>query len=135
LGSESGDVFRRQGRHRRRKLASDGRIGQRGTKPKEPQSCRGHAIGCYAVKIRRPFASEDVAKYVIVNDDGSHLRGSEVRIVESSDESQMVSGGEGLSQELVPSTRRKKDHSVTQVNDRHSTTVIEPPAVADRRWY
>ena len=64
-----------------------------------------------------------------------HLGGCEVRIVESSNEPQMVFGGEGLSQELLPSTRRKKDHGVTQVNDRHSTTVIEPPAVADRRWY
>jgi hypothetical protein len=72
---------------------------------------------------------------VIVNDDGSHLRGSEIRVVESSDESQVVFGGEGLSQELLPSTRWKKDHDVTQVNDRHSTTVIESPAVADRRWY
>jgi len=47
----------------------------------------------------------------------------------------MVFGGKSLSQELLPSTRRKKDHGVTQVNDRHSTTVIESPAVADRCWY
>jgi hypothetical protein len=72
---------------------------------------------------------------VIVNDNGSHLRGSEVRVVKSSDESQMVFGGEGLSQEMLPSARRKKDHGVTQVNDRHSTTLIEPPSVADRRWH
>jgi hypothetical protein len=72
---------------------------------------------------------------VIVNDDGSHLRSSEVRVVESSDESQMVFSGEGLGQEPLVSTRGKKDHGVSQVNDRHSTTMIESPAVADRRWY
>jgi hypothetical protein len=47
----------------------------------------------------------------------------------------MVFGSEGLGQELLPSTRWKQDHGVTQVNDRHSTTVIESPSMADRRWH
>jgi hypothetical protein len=112
-GSEPVDGFRSQSRHWRRKLAGDSWIGQWWTQAKEPQACRGDAIGCHAVEILRPFARENVAKDVIVDDDGSHLCGCEVRIVQSSNESQMVFGGECLSQEVLPSTWRKKDHGVT----------------------
>jgi hypothetical protein len=71
---------------------------------------------------------------VVVNDNGNHLCGGEVWVVETTDESQMILSRKGLSQELLPPTRWKKDQGVTQVNNRHSTTVIKSPSMADRRW-
>jgi hypothetical protein len=41
----------------------------------------------------------------------------------------MVLGTEGLSEEFLAPSRRKKDHRVPQVDDRHSTAVIESPAM------
>lgn len=90
---------------------------------------------CYSIKIRRSFGGEDVAKYVIVYDERRHLRGGQVRVIKSANESQMVLGCEGLSQDLLPSTWRKQDHGVSQVDHHHSTTMIEPPSMADRCWY
>jgi hypothetical protein len=43
----------------------------------------------------------------------------------------MVLGTESLREKLLGSPRRKKNHGVPQVDDRHSTAAIEPPAMAD----
>jgi hypothetical protein len=46
----------------------------------------------------------------------------------------MVLGTEGSREELLTPAGWKKDDGVSQVNDGHSTAVIEPPAVPDCCW-
>jgi hypothetical protein len=67
---------------------------------------------------------------VVVDDDGWHLCRGQIRVVDSFNESTMVLGAESMSEELLASPRRKKNHGVPQVDDRHSTPAIEPPAMA-----
>jgi hypothetical protein len=67
---------------------------------------------------------------VVVDDDGWHLGRGQIRIVDSFNESKMVLGAESMSKDLLAPSRRKKNHGVPQVEDRHSTPAIEPPAMA-----
>jgi len=67
---------------------------------------------------------------VVVDDDGRHLGRGQIRVVDSFNESTMVLGTESLGEELLAPPWRKKNHGVPQVDDRHSTAAIEPPAMA-----
>jgi hypothetical protein len=71
---------------------------------------------------------------MVVNDDGNHLCRGEIGVAEALDESSMVFSAKGLGQEALLPTWWKKDHRVAQVNDGHSTSVIEAPSMADCRW-
>jgi hypothetical protein len=42
----------------------------------------------------------------------------------------MILGTESLSEELLTPTRWKKDHRVAQVDDGHTTAMIESPAMS-----
>jgi hypothetical protein len=69
---------------------------------------------------------------VVVDDDRRHLnlgRG-QIRIIESFNESTMVFGTESLREKLLTAPRRKKNNGISEVEDRHSTAAIKPPAMA-----
>jgi hypothetical protein len=72
---------------------------------------------------------------VVVHDEGSHSVRGEIGVVELTDTTQMVLSTEGLSEELLTSTGRKKHHRVAEVDNGHPTTVIKAPAMANGRWH
>ena len=67
---------------------------------------------------------------MVVDDGGRHLGRGQIGVVDSLNESTMVLGAESLCEELLAPPRRKKNHGVPQVDDRHSSPAIEPPAMA-----
>jgi len=71
---------------------------------------------------------------VIINNNGGHLSGGEVWIVESLDESQMIFSAEGLCSQLLASIWRKENYRVTQIDHRNFATVVEPPSMTNSGW-
>jgi hypothetical protein len=69
---------------------------------------------------------------MIVDDDGGHLRGRQVWVVEGPNKPEMVACRKGLGKEHLFSTGRKKDHGFPQVGYDDTTAVIESPPVANR---
>jgi hypothetical protein len=67
---------------------------------------------------------------VVVDDDERHLGRGQIRVVDAFNESTMVLGAESLREELLAPPRRQKNHGIPEVDDRHSTPSIEPPAMA-----
>jgi hypothetical protein len=67
---------------------------------------------------------------VVIHDDGGHSGSGQIRVVDFFNESTMVLGAESLREDLLTPPWRKKNHGVPQVDDRHSTPPIEPPAMA-----
>jgi hypothetical protein len=62
---------------------------------------------------------QEVAKKMIVDDEGRHLHRREIRIVKAAHKHSMVLGAEGLRQESLALSRRKENHGVARVNDGH----------------
>ena len=67
----------------------------------------------------RAGAGQEVAEDVVVDDDGRHSGCGQIRVVDFSYESTMVLGAESFREDLLAPPRRKKNHGIPQVDDRH----------------
>jgi hypothetical protein len=67
---------------------------------------------------------------VVVDDDGSHLRRREIGVVEPNNKALVVFSTEGLSDEPLAPSWRKKNHRVSQVDHGDPAAVVEPPSMA-----
>ncbi len=126
------DVSRQAG-HWGGELSGDGWVSERGTQPEQPEAGGGNALRCDPVEVLRALAGQDVAQQVVVNDEGGHLRRREIWVVELADELQVSVGAQCLPEEPLPGAGREEDHSVTEVDEGHSSTLIEPPSTAYSR--
>jgi hypothetical protein len=118
---KSGDWFR--------ELSGHLRVRKGGAEPEVPQSGGRWTVGCKTIQIRRPLARQDVAQKVVVGDDGCHLPGRQIGIVEIADELPMPLIRQCVGEDLLTAAGRQEDHGVAQIDHRHSPTVIEP-----QRW-
>ena len=110
-------------------------VRQGGAEPEEPQSGGRYAVGRKTTQIRRPLAGQDVTKKVVVDDDGCHLRGRQIGIVDFADELAMLFGRQSVGKELLTAARREEDHGIAQVDNRDSSTMIQPPPMAHGSRY
>jgi hypothetical protein len=76
---------------------------ERGTQPKKPETSGGQTFRSDSVQIGRPFAREDVAKKMVVDNDRSHLRRGEVAVGEPSNQLSMILCAEGPREERLAS--------------------------------
>ena len=74
----------------RRELPGDAWLSQRRAQTEQPEPGGGDPAGCQSAEVGWAVADEDVPKEMVVDDNGRHLRGGEIGIVELADESQVV---------------------------------------------
>jgi len=113
LGRQCGDLrsksvlnISRQPGDRCRELAGHFGIGKGRAESKEPQSGGRYAVGRKTTQIRRPLAGQDVTQKVVVDDDGGHLRGRQIGIVDFADELAMPFSRKCVGEELLTAAGR-----------------------------
>ncbi len=130
LFTKSGLGVSRQTDDRLGELAGRPRAGERGAQAEEPQPGGRHPLRRDAAQVGLPLAGQDVAQQMVVDDEGRHLRGGQVGIVETAHEPAMFLSRKSLRQELLSPAGREQDEGITQVDHRHPAAVIQPPPMA-----
>ena len=90
----------RQSGYRLGELANHLGIGEGGAESKESPSGGRYTVGRKTSQVRRPLARQDVTEHV-VDDDGCHLRGRQIGIVELADELAMLFSRQCVGEELL----------------------------------
>jgi len=119
--------------YRCRQLAGHIRIGIGGAEPEEPETGDRYAVGGDTAQVRRSLTRQDVTEQVVVDDDGCHLRGRQIGIVELADELEMLVSCQCVGEELLTSARGQEDHRVAQIDHGDATTVVQPPPMPHGR--
>jgi len=70
---------------------------------------------------------------MVVDDDGCHLRGRQIGIVELADELAMLLSCQRVGEELLTAAGGQEDHSVAQVDHGDPTTVVQTPSMPHGR--
>jgi hypothetical protein len=70
---------------------------------------------------------------MVIDDNRRHSGGRQVRVVEAGYELAVFSCRERVCDELMARSRRQEDDSVAKIDNGDSTTLVESPAVPDRR--
>jgi hypothetical protein len=71
---------------------------------------------------------------MIVDDDGRHLGGGEIGIVQTADELQVVFGGERFSEQSLPGSGGQENDRIAQIEDHYFPAMIEAPPTPHRGW-
>jgi hypothetical protein len=96
-----------QSGNRLRELANHFGVSKGGAEPKEPQPGGSYAIGRKSSQVRCPLAGQDVTEQVVIdNDDGCHLCGRQIRLVELADELAMPLSRQCVGKDLLTAARR-----------------------------
>jgi hypothetical protein len=72
---------------------------------------------------------------MVIDGNRRHSGRRQVRFVEAGNDLPVSSCSERAFDELMARPRRQEDDRVAKVDNGDSTTLVEAPAVPDRRWY